>query len=37
MDMPEMGMLAYPEFVGTHTPGLEDEQVADPAGTELNV
>jgi Amt family ammonium transporter len=37
MDLPEMGMLAYPEFVGTHTPGLEDEQVADPAGTELNV
>jgi Amt family ammonium transporter len=37
MDLPEMGMLAYPDFVGTHTPGLEAEQVADPAGTELNV
>ncbi len=37
MDLPEMGMLAYPEFVGSHTPGLEAEQVADAAGTELNV
>ena len=37
MDLPEMGMLAYPEFMGSHLPGLEDEQVADPSGTELNV
>jgi Amt family ammonium transporter len=37
MDLPEMGMLAYPEFVGSHIPGLEAEQVADPGGTELNV
>ena len=32
-----MGTLAYPEFEGSHIPGLEDEQVADAAGTELNV
>ena len=37
MDLPEMGMLAYPEFMGSHRPGLEAEQVADPGGTELNV
>jgi Amt family ammonium transporter len=37
LDLPEMGMLAYPEFVGSHAPGLEAVQVADPSGTELNV
>ncbi len=37
LDLPEMGMLAYPEFMGSHLPGLEDQQVADPGGTELNV
>jgi Amt family ammonium transporter len=37
MDLPEMGMLAYPDFMGSHRPGAEKEQVADPAGTELNV
>ena len=37
MDLPEMGMLAYPEFMGSHAPGLEELQVADPQGTELNV
>ena len=37
LDLPEMGMLAYPEFMGSHIPGLEDQQVADPGGTELNV
>ncbi len=36
LDLPEMGVLAYPEFVGSHAPGLEAEQVADPGGTELN-
>ena len=37
LDLPEMGMLAYPEFMGSHIPGLEDQQVSDPGGTELNV
>jgi ammonium transporter, Amt family len=37
LDLPEMGVLAYPEFMGSHLPGLEDQQVADPGGTELNV
>jgi len=37
LDLPEMGVLAYPEFTGSHLPGLEDQQVADPGGTELNV
>jgi ammonium transporter, Amt family len=37
LDLPEMGVLAYPEFVGTHEPGAEELQVADPTGTELNV
>jgi ammonium transporter, Amt family len=37
LDLPEMGVLAYPDFTGSHLPGLEDEQVADPSGTELNV
>ena len=32
LDLPEMGVLAYPEFVGSHVPGLEDEQVADRGG-----
>jgi len=37
LDLPEIGVLAYPEFMGSHLPGLEAEQVADPQGTELNV
>jgi ammonium transporter, Amt family len=37
MDLPEMGVLAYPEFQGSHVAGLEELQIADPQGTELNV
>ncbi|MCB9373098.1 MAG: ammonium transporter [Microthrixaceae bacterium] len=35
LDLPEMGMLAYPEFTGSHAPGLEGEQTHDPAGAEM--
>ncbi len=37
LDLGEMGVLAYPEFMGSHLPELEGRQVADPAGTELNI
>lgn len=35
LDLPEMGMLAYPEFMGSHVPGLEKTQTHDPAGAEM--
>jgi Amt family ammonium transporter len=37
LDIGEMGVLAYPEFTGSHLPEVEGRQVADPGGTELNV
>ncbi len=35
LDLPEMGMLAYPEFMGSHVPGLEEQQTHDPSGVEM--
>jgi Amt family ammonium transporter len=35
LDLPEMGMLAYPEFMGSHLPGLEEQQTHDPSGVEM--
>jgi len=35
LDLPEMGMLAYPEFMGSHAPGLEAQQTHDPSGVEM--
>ena len=35
LDLPEMGMLAYPEFMGSHVPGLEAQQTHDPSGVEM--